>query len=98
MLRTLVSALKAMFFGKSINNTKLLLKQEKRDSYFIFICLFVFLLLRIWKKVFHMIRNIFLINWRYSRNVNDTLEANVMCVAGMENIRSKATKISKETF
>ena len=42
MLRTLVSALKAMFFfGKGINNTKLLLKQEKRDSYFIIICFFV---------------------------------------------------------
>ena len=41
MLRTLVSALKAMFFGKSINNTKLHLKQQKHDSYFIIICFFV---------------------------------------------------------
>ena len=38
----------------------------------------------IWKEVPHMILDIYLINWLYSGNVNDTLEANVMWASNLE--------------
>ena len=46
----------------------------------------------IWKEVPHMILDIYLINWPYSGNVNDTLEANVMWASNMEKQRTSDQK------
>ena len=53
---------------------------------------YLIFLIMIWKEVPHMILDIRLINWPYSGNVNDTLEANVMWASNMEKLGTSDQK------